>query len=691
MKPGIINGIILTMAILLWMVLLTFHLMQQVVSVFPEDKAGILVGGFWFKVSLVGFLLTNTLFISRIFANIEKLHVTTLLWRLFMIGMIGITVIMVITFANKITESLVIHKYLGPVFFGLGLYALLIFFLSAVFIFRRFILYPRTRRKMIFWRLFLGFLYLSLLFPFEWRGISVGVYVVLSYIPISIITLILSGNVRWIAYLNFNQKLRALGLFGLIMIVIITYLVAARRLPIQLGVTSNDYLNTQFFQYIILFSVIYSTFSILVLFFNLPTSSIFEMQSFEIASFSKINQSIQSNLDHADIMNTLLDASIMAANAKAGWIEMISEDSGVPEVRICKTISVKETQIIHQPVDLTQKILQDRKYLLVRNTRRRRSFGNPSGNTESRYRCLLGVPIISNSQAYGVIYVVNDLVNSFEDVTVQSLVSFAEQAGIALENAKLVRNSIELERYQEQLKIAKEVQNQLLPRNLPFSEAVEFIAMSENAQEVGGDYFDVIQSKEHIYKVAIGDVSGKGTTAAFYMAETKGIFHALARLELSVRQFIITANQALSECMQKGFFMTLTYLEINTQKREVEMIRAGHCPAFFYDMQADKIRMLREGTLGLGIVRDMSFGKFLQETQKIAYHYGDMLVLYTDGILEARNAAGEEYGYERLEAEIKKNKNASAAEVAAGIVNSVKDFAQADIDDDYTVLIIRFR
>lgn len=683
------------MAILLWMVLLTFHLMQQVITIFPEDKAGVLVGGFWFKASLVGFLLSNTIFISRIFANIEKLHVTTLLWRLFMIGMIGITVIMVITFANKVTESLVIHRYLGPVFFGLGLYALLIFFLSAVFIFRRFILYPRTRRKMIAWRLFLGFLYLSLLFPFNWGGISLGMYVVFSYIPISLLILALSANVRWIAYLNFNQKLRALGLFGLIMIVIVTYFVAARRLPVQLGVSSGDYLNTQFFQYIILFSVVYSSFSILVLFFNLPTSSIFEMQSFEIASFNKINQAIQSNLDYADIMNTLLDASVMAANAKAGWIEMISDDTGIPEVRICKTISVQETQIIHQPVDLTQKIIQDRKYLLIRNTRWRRSFvrpySRPAGNGESRYRCLLGVPIISNSHAYGVIYVVNDLVNSFEDVTVQSLVSFAEQAGIALENAKLVRNSIELERYQEQLKIAKEVQTQLLPRNLPFSEAIEFIAMSENAQEVGGDYFDVLQPKEHIYKVAIGDVSGKGTTAAFYMAETKGIFHALARLDLSVRQFIITANQAISECMQKGFFMTLTYLEIDTQKREIEMIRAGHCPAFFYDSASDQIQMLREGTLGLGIVRDMSFGKFIQETQKISYKYGDMLVLYTDGILEARNAAGEEFGYDRLQSEIEKNKKASAAEVAAGIVSSVKDFAQADIDDDYTVLIIRFR
>lgn len=670
------------------MLLLTFHLMQQVVAMFPEDGISVLVGGFWYKITLIGFLLTNVIFIGRLFANIEKLHVTTLLWRLFMIGMIGITAIMFITFANKMTAGMVIHKYLGPIFFGLVLYALIIFFLSAVFIYRRFILYPRTRRKMVIWRIFLGFIGFSLLLILNGSWFSMGIYILVTYVPFGIIALLLSANVRWIAYLNFNQKLRALGLFGLILIVIITYVIAADRLPEQLGTSFNGYVRLEFFNYIILFSAIYSIFSILVLFFNLPTSSIFEMQSFEIASFSKINHAIQANFDQGDIMNTLLDASVMAANAKAGWIEMISEESGESEVKICKNITVKETRMFRHDYDLTEKIISDKKHILIKNTRRNRSLRMK----ETRFKCLLGVPIVSNNQAYGVIYVANELVNSFEDVTVQSLVSFAEQAGIAMENAKLVRNSIELERYQEQLKIAKEVQNQLLPRNLPYSDKVEFVAMSENAYEVGGDYFDVIQAKDHIFRVAIGDVSGKGTTAAFYMAETKGIFHALGRLDLGVKQFVCTANQALSECMQKGFFMTLTYLEIDTKRQSLEMVRAGHCPSFYYDSVKDEIAILRDGTLGLGIIRGGTrFGDFFKETQKIQYNPGDMLVLYTDGIVEVRDSEGVEFGYDRLKKVIEENKQATSSEVAASIVDSVKNFAHADMDDDYTVLIIRFR
>ena len=687
MKPKILNGIILSIGILLWFLLLTFHVMQQIVSVFPDEKASILVGGFWYRVALVAFLLANTIFISRIFSNIEKLHVTTLLWRLFMIGMIGITVVMFITLANRFTNKMVIYSYLAPIYFGLAFYALLIFFLSAVFIYRRFILYPRTRRKIISWRIFLIFLGWAFIDALKLEPLNIGVYRFLVYIPFGILLLVLSANVRWISYLNFNQKLRALGLFVLIMIVVSTYLIATQKLPGLLGIDFDQFLYIDLHYFIIIFPIVYTAFSILVLFFNLPTSSIFEMKSFEIASFSKINQAIQSNLDYTDIMNTLLDASIMAANAKAGWLEMVSEDTGESEVKICTKIAIKETQNIRSHFNITEKIIRDKKHLLIKNTRKHRALRN----ADISFRCILGIPIMSNQEVYGVVYIANELVNSFEDVTIKSLISFAEQAGIALENAKLVRNSIELERYQEQLKIAKEVQKELLPHSLPFSEKIEFVAMSETAQEVGGDYFDVVQPHDHIYRVAIGDVSGKGTTAAFYMAETKGIFRALARLDLDVKDFVITANHALSECMQKGFFVTLTYLEIDTDKREIDLIRAGHSPSMYYDCKKDEIQELREGGLGLAIVRNESFKNFVKPAQKISYHPGDLLVLYTDGIIEAKNSDTEEYGYGRLKQVIEKNKTAGAAELASEIVNSVKDFSHADLNDDYTVLIIRLR
>ncbi|MEO0471493.1 MAG: SpoIIE family protein phosphatase, partial [Bacteroidota bacterium] len=571
-----------------------------------------------------------------------------------------------------------------PLFFGLTQYALVVFFLSAVFIFRRFILYPRTKRKIRAWNLFLVSMGVSLAITL--KGSIGSTAFALIYGSYLILILYLSVNVRWISYLNFNQKLRALGLFALIVVVIVTYLIATQRLPVQLDMEQEANMQYEFLLHLMLFTIVYSLFSILALFFNLPTTSVFEQEGFEITSFDKINQAIQSNLDYTEIMNTLLDVSIMRANANAGWIEMRNEESGEMEVKLSKKITLNQIQSLKQDYNLTEKVLRDQNHYLVRNTKRHRAFRD----SDSRYKCLLAVPIVSSNQSYGAIYVANELINSFEDVSIKFLTTYAEQAGIAFENARLIKNSIEVERYQEQLKIAQEVQQQLLPRNLPYSDKIEFVAMSETAFEVGGDYYDVVNPSEDIYRVAVGDVSGKGTTAAFYMAEIKGIFHALTRLELSVKEFVTTANLALSACMQKGFFMTLTYLEINLKARKFEMIRAGHCPAFMYCAETDQVKMLRDGTLGLGIVRNETYGKYIHGTETIHYHSGDILILYTDGIMEARNAEGEEFGYDRFQKLIEDNKRSGAAELASLIVESVKSFTHTDIQDDYTLLVIRF-
>lgn len=658
---------------------------DQLAAQFPVAEMVMGIDILWYRFGLVAFFAANALLISRIFSNIRKLHVTTLLWRLFLIGMIGVTFIMAITFANKASEKLVTYPYLKAFYYSVGLYALLIFFLSALFIYRRFVLYPRTRRKLYAWRVFMGLLIFSLVLTFVASIQGTWTFVLFSYALFLVVSLVLSANVRWISYLNFNQKLRALGLLVMMLIVSITYIIAAARLPGQMGIETDTTLI--FLNCIILFTLIYTSFSILVLFFNLPTSSIFERQGVEMASFSKINQAIQSNLDFTEIMNTLLDVTMMSSNAKAGWVEQVAENTGKTEITICKKITRKDISDIFEHGSLTEKVVQDQRTVYIRNLKKHKGIRS----TSSRFRSLLIVPIISNSQTFGALYLVNELENGFEEVGLEAASNYTEQAGIALENARLLKNSIEVERYQEQLKIATEVQSKLLPSQLPYSDAIEFSAKSENAYEVGGDYFDVAQPKDHLFRVAIGDVSGKGTTAAFYMAEVKGIFHALSQLDLSVKEFIIAANNAVSVCLQKGFFVTLTYLEIDLKKKGIEFIRAGHCPAFFYNKANDKICSFKEGTLGLGINRTNKFANFVHRTEKLAFNSGDVLALYTDGIIEARNAEMEEYGYDRFENIFQENKDNSAEEISAAIVKSVKAFVHGEIQDDYTVLVLKFK
>lgn len=687
-RPKILNGILLMIGILLWILTMLYHGLAVMVTNTGVATLPFQVGDLWYRIIQLGFILAHSFLISRLFANIERLHVTTLLWRLFMIGMTGILVVMLITFGNRLLRDATLFGYIQVLFFGMGYYALVVFLLSGVFIFRRFILFPRTRRKLFFWKGFLGLLGLALLFHLlQPLGLSPGSLVIGIFIVYLIVVLLLSANVRWIPYLNFNQKLRALGLFVLVEIVCVTFIVASDRLPDQLGMADMArLLPVELITFCLLFVIVYSGFSILVLFFNLPTSSVFESNKIEIASFSKINQAIQSNLDFSEIIGTLLDACMMETGARAGWVEWL-EESGEITIRNKKRITDQDLLELKADFDSTERVLSDQKFLLIRNTKKNKQLRT----NLTRFRSILGVPLVSSSKNFGVLYLANDLVNAFEDVSVQTVVNFAEQAGIAFENAELIKNSIEVERYQEQLKIAKEVQDKLLPDSLPQNDRIEFKALSENAYEVGGDYFDVSQPQEYIFRVAIGDVSGKGTTAAFYMAEIKGIFHALTQLNLSVRQFIATANQALAECLQQGFFVTLTYLEIDVRRRTVEMIRAGHTPTYYYASRQKKLVSIREGTLGLGLVRTEGFSNYINDPTAISYDPGDLLVLYTDGIVEARNEAGEEFGYQRLESIISASAEQSVDDISNQVVQSVKSFTHKELDDDYTILIIRLK
>lgn len=645
-------------------------------------------------------MLATAIYIRQVFAKIDRLDVITMLWRLFIIGMVGITLMLAMLMLKRIMVQNFNASSMGllaPVFFVGGVYALLIFFLSAIYIFRRFILYQKNRRKLISWNLLQVFLGIALLFtvrevikqPF---GSSSEMFTLETVITIlyAALLLFLSTSLSWTAYLNFNQKLKALGLFTLVIIVSVTYLMALGQLPEELFVSGlpnpliEGYLELKFIHYIAAFTLAYSLVSILVLFFNLPTSSVFELKSSEIANFNKINQAIQGNLEFDEILNTLLDASMLSANAHAGWVMIMNGEK--EEIHNRKGISEEEIQNILTSDKVLEKIKESKSIYHVKNLRRHKDLKK----IETRYKALVGMPVLVKNEPFGFLFVMNEVSNSFEDVSLGSLSSFAEQAGTAIENANLIKNAINLERYQEQLKIAKEVQNQLLPSQLPQAERVQFAVISETADEVGGDYFDILQENEDVFRIAIGDVSGKGTTAAFYMAEVKGIFHALSLMKANPREFVTHANAAIAKCFQKGFFFTLTYLQFDLKEKKLDMIRAGHCPAFFYKKAADNICVHREGTLGLGLVRDDSYQNYVKKAETIAFEAGDFMVLYTDGIIEARNGEDEEYGYDRFQQVLENNKNADPEEIGAAVMASVREFAGQDIHDDYTVLIIKF-
>lgn len=652
------------------------------------------------------FIISNYFLVRQLVARIEKWDVIDLLWKLVVIGVSGISLTILLRIIEQYMETDALYAHVKSLSASVNLYALLIFCLSTMFIYKKLIMYQKNKRKVIFWRIMESILFLGLVRLFIGQEPVLAhlyggtpqvaeltqfesIYTSVLMLCFLVVSLLLSANVNWSAYLNFNQKLKSLFL---IFIVVLLFIVFYQKFPYNALPGTNDFSELLTKRYTVLglfmlFPVIYTIISSLVLLFNLPTSSVFEQRNSELDTIRRINQSIQSNLDREEILRTLLDASLLTSNATGGWIELYGDDRDSKNLLVTysKNVEMAEIEELRSRDSITKTVLDSGKHVHIRNIRSQKQFRF----ARTRIRSLLALPIMTSRKPVGVIYLLNELAGSFEEATVLSMVSMTEQSGISIENAELVARSIDLEVYREQLRMAKTFQKQILPTALPGTDQIEFFVVSQEAEEIGGDFYDVTQ-KGNNYKIAIGDVSGKGTTAAFYMAETKGIFQALTQLDMGVRDFVLTANKALSKCLRRGSFMTLTYLDIDMERKQFEILRAGHCETLYFDSKADKLRTLEAGGLGLGILRNDSYTNFLQEPEVQSFSPGDLLILVTDGIIEARNADKEEFTFERLQEIVSRLRKTDSRLIAETLVQQVKAFTGGKIEDDYSILVIKF-
>jgi serine phosphatase RsbU (regulator of sigma subunit) len=433
------------------------------------------------------------------------------------------------------------------------------------------------------------------------------------------------------------------------------------------------------------FVITYITFSFLVVLFNLPTSSVFEQKLEEVVSFQRISQSIQTEQNEESVYNILLESSVSAVFADAAWLEMKATDS--EQKLYTHKITAQESKDIRAHLE-KNKI----KGALDQSSDKTKNLSKHLGSLKnSRFRSLLAFPIKVKEETIGTLALLKELPEGFNKEMTRIVSAFANQAGISIENFRLMEEAFQNARYKEELKIAKTVQQSLLPTRLETNLDFEISAFSASADEVGGDYYDTLRINEHEVALIIADVSGKGTTAAFHMSQMKGIFHSLAQQGPTPKDFMAKANKALVYCLERGSFISATYFVINTQTKKVHYSRAGHCPVLYYQAAKKQAVFLKDKGTALGMVRSLDYYNFI-ENQEIDYQPGDVMVLYTDGITEAKNGKGEEFGGERLAAAVQDSAQKSSKEIEENVIKNLYEFSGTeDINDDYTSMTVRFR
>ncbi len=254
-----------------------------------------------------------------------------------------------------------------------------------------------------------------------------------------------------------------------------------------------------------------------------------------------------------------------------------------------------------------------------------------------------------------------------------------------------VREITKQQRLQQELEIAREVQNSFLPQTVPQLEGVDVAAMCLAAHEVGGDYYDFILLDDHRLAIAIGDVSGKGIQAAFYMTLVKGAVQALAREYDRPTEVLQRLNDQFYENAPAGTFITMIYGVLDLKRRTFTFARAGHNPLLVYRREEGRTTSLRPGGMAIGLTRTADFREHLTA---VTLELGpeDLLVFFTDGMTEATNRSRVQYGEDRLAESLNHTAGAyAAADVLEGLKADIRTFTEgAARADDMTAVVLRF-
>jgi sigma-B regulation protein RsbU (phosphoserine phosphatase) len=259
----------------------------------------------------------------------------------------------------------------------------------------------------------------------------------------------------------------------------------------------------------------------------------------------------------------------------------------------------------------------------------------------------------------------------------------------------LFQTAAEKKRLEEELRIARKIQMSLLPRGPLDVPGLAITALCVPAREVGGDYYDFFQLHRDRLGVLIADVSGKGTSAALYMAELKGLVLALSQRYDSPRELLIEVNRIISEHLDSQSFITITYAVIDLQAGVMTFCRAGHTPLIFLSGPSTaepSARVLTPSGMVLGLRIDGAAEKFaeLLEEERVDLSPDDVIVLYTDGITEAMNPESDLFGESRLSRIVEEHGHLESGELRERIMREVEAFVgTADQHDDMTMILLK--
>jgi len=404
----------------------------------------------------------------------------------------------------------------------------------------------------------------------------------------------------------------------------------------------------------------------------------------ELSVLNDLARAIGASLNTQEIIQTIVRRSLRAVGAEQGVITLVEEQSEQSMKTLVRTMaSSSEQEHFHFSQALLGWMHLNRKPLVICDPRADERFrGIP---WDDSIRSLIAVPMMVKSELRGVLTVYNKKDGKpFADDDQRLLAIIAAQSGQVVENARLHEQERALMKMQEELLLAARIQTELLPHTPPVIPGYEITGKSIPAQEVGGDYYDFIPVDGNRWAFCIGDVTGKGLPASLLMANLQATLRGQTTPIAEPKTCLERSNQLLFQSTSPEKFATLFYAIINPHDHQLSYANAGHENPYLCTGRSET-RRLKTGGIPLGMLPEFPF-----EQESVPLEENSLIVAFSDGISEAMNAHGEQFGEERIAAVIDQHKNAPVSEIVDHLVAAVKHHAAGHPQsDDITVVVVR--
>ncbi len=408
-----------------------------------------------------------------------------------------------------------------------------------------------------------------------------------------------------------------------------------------------------------------------------------------LALLYRLSQTFNSTLDLDEVLNRVMDEVIAATHAERGFVMLCEGDRlafraarGMDH----ETIDDPEFQVSRGVVD---RVARERQPVLTSNAQDDDRFSMRQSIMFLGLRSILCVPLTIKDRVLGVVYVDNRLQSGiFGQADLDLLAAIASSAAIALDNARLYQVAVEKGRLEREFQMARELQASLIPRQTPQIPGWEFAARWLPAREVAGDYYDLISLPDGRLALVIADVCDKGMASALFMALSRSIVRASLLGAPSPAEGIVRANRLICADARSQMFVTLFCALLEPETGQVTYVNAGHNPPLLCKRNAaggEPLAKLVPTGMALGVLPEALFEQRIRQLDA-----GDWMLLYTDGVIDARDPQGRFFEEERLERVLLDHRHGSAVEILTALEVAIQGFTASTAQfDDIALLVVR--